>query len=67
LQLDEEGWHELHDAYDELTNRIIEVQAASAQRAAEAPGDDRVRIRTTAFASYFEMPEPKNPLLVTRD
>jgi DNA-binding transcriptional ArsR family regulator len=59
MQVDEEGWRELNDAYDELTNRIIEAQTASAQRAAEAEDKDSPSIRVSAFATYFEMPQPK--------
>lgn len=56
LNVDEDGWRELHAAYSELMDRIGDIEAASAQRLAERNGGAEGAIPVSAFAAYFEMP-----------
>lgn len=71
MVVDEEGWGELAELYDEMVERIFAVRAASDQRradrgdakaasdaegAASADGDGDGAIPITAFVTFFERP-----------
>jgi DNA-binding transcriptional ArsR family regulator len=71
MVVDEDGWGELAEIYDEMVERIFAVRAASDQRraglgaAGEAEGADRAvskdddgdgSIPITAFVTFFERP-----------
>lgn len=56
LQVDDEGWGELNELYSELLERIMQIKAASVERMVGDP--DAEAIRTSAFAMFFEMPDP---------
>lgn len=56
LLVDEEGWRELRDLHAEHLQRLLDIQAASAERmSADA---DAEPIHTAAFAAFFERPPP---------
>lgn len=55
LLVDEEGWDELRETYSELLQRVLDVQAASAERMSRDP--EAGSIPTTALSMFFEMPE----------
>jgi DNA-binding transcriptional ArsR family regulator len=59
LRVDEQGWSDLHAAYDELFGRVDEIQAESAERLGRTPDDPG--IPTISFLSFFEMPEREDP------
>jgi hypothetical protein len=55
MLVDESGWDRLNEIYTEATEKIMEVQAESAERmSGDSTGE---RIRVTTLASFFEMPE----------
>lgn len=55
LRVDEEGWEELSEAYMELYERVYEIQAASAERLGEDPGDPGISVLSAL--AFFETPE----------
>lgn len=60
LRVDEQGWSDLHDAYDGLFERVYEIQAESAKRLGRTPDDPG--IPTISFLAFFEMPaSPRRP------
>lgn len=54
MRVDEEGWGELRDYFEEVLERVFEIQSKSAVRlgGSEDPG-----IPVIAFNTFFEMPE----------
>lgn len=56
MRVDEDGWNDLRDLHEETLNRILEIQAESAER---LQGDAGFPV--VAFNTCFEMPErPKS-------
>jgi DNA-binding transcriptional ArsR family regulator len=58
MLIDEDGWQRMNEIYAEATEKIMEVQAESAERASRDSGADLIHV--TALASFFEMPERSN-------
>jgi hypothetical protein len=57
MLVDETGWRELNKIYAEMTERIMDEQAASAERMSRA--QDAESIPVTALAMFFEVPGRK--------
>ena len=58
VRVDERGWADLHDAYDDLFERVYAIQEESAERLGDRPDDPG--IPTISFQAFFEMPtEPR--------
>lgn len=55
LLVDEAGWDELRDIYADALERILDVQATSAERISRDP--DHASIPASALAMFFEVPE----------
>lgn len=53
MLVDEEGWRELRDLHAEHLQRVLDIQAASAERMSSAAGEP---IHATAFTTFFEKP-----------
>jgi DNA-binding transcriptional ArsR family regulator len=56
LIVDEEGWEELRQGHEELLQRTLDIQAASAERLSATAGDEG--ISTSAICTFFELPAP---------
>lgn len=56
MLVDEQGWEELRALHAEHLQRVLDIQAASAARMAEA--GDGEQIHATAFTTFFERPTP---------
>lgn len=55
MLIDEAGWGQMNEIYAEATEKIMEVQAESAERMSR--DSQREQIHVTALAAFFEMPE----------
>jgi DNA-binding transcriptional ArsR family regulator len=55
LEVDVEGWRELQDLHNETMGRVLEVQAASAERLANA--EEKVSFPVVSSTMCFEVPE----------
>jgi DNA-binding transcriptional ArsR family regulator len=53
-RVDETGWKEMRDVFEETLERVFEIQAKSAERMG---GTDDTGIPVVAFNTFFEMPE----------
>jgi DNA-binding transcriptional ArsR family regulator len=53
MNVDEEGWQEMREAYTALYDRAVEIQTASAQRMGES---DEKPMRILSYQSLFELP-----------
>jgi DNA-binding transcriptional ArsR family regulator len=56
LIVDEEGWEELRQSHEELLQRTLDIQAASAERLSATAGAGG--ISTSAICTFFELPAP---------
>lgn len=56
LIVDEEGWEELRQSHEELLQRTLDIQAASAERLSATAGAGG--ISTSAISTFFELPAP---------
>jgi DNA-binding transcriptional ArsR family regulator len=56
LIVDEEGWEELRQSHEELLQRTLDIQAASAERLSATAGAGG--ISTSAICTFFELPTP---------
>jgi DNA-binding transcriptional ArsR family regulator len=56
LRVDESGWEEMRDLFEETLGRVFEIQNASADRLGKT---DETGIPIVAFNTFFEMPERK--------
>ncbi len=54
MRVDEEGWKEMRDLFEEMLERQFEIQAKSAERLG---GTDDAGVPVIAFNTFFEMPE----------
>jgi DNA-binding transcriptional ArsR family regulator len=59
LRVDEQGWLDLGDAYDELFERVYAIQEESAERLGEETDDEG--ISAISFLAFFEMGRPTAP------
>jgi len=57
MLVDEEGWEELRALHAEHLQRVLDIQAASAERMSAAGGGEPVH--ATVFTTFFERPPPK--------
>lgn len=57
MLVDEAGWEEMNAIYAEMTERIMDVQAESAERMSRDQESESIPV--TALAMFFEMPERK--------
>lgn len=55
IRVDEQGWRDLHDAYDELFERVYAIQEESADRLSDRSDDPG--IPAISFQAFFEMPQ----------
>lgn len=54
MLVDEIGWEKLNELYAEMAERIMDAQAASAERMSRDPESESIPV--TALAMFFEMP-----------
>jgi hypothetical protein len=54
IRVDEQGWLALHDAYDELFERVYAIQEESAERLGGQTEESG--IPAISFQAFFEMP-----------
>jgi DNA-binding transcriptional ArsR family regulator len=55
MLVDETGWGQLNEIYAEMTEKIVEVQAESAERMSRDSGGEGISV--TSLATFFQMPE----------
>jgi DNA-binding transcriptional ArsR family regulator len=55
MLIDESGWGRMNEIYAEATEKIMEVQAESAERMNHDSRSEQIHV--TALAAFFEMPE----------
>jgi DNA-binding transcriptional ArsR family regulator len=58
MRVDESGWKEMNELYEQTLERIFEIQNASADRLGKT---DETGFPIVAFNTFFEMPERKKP------
>jgi hypothetical protein len=58
MLVDEIGWGRMNEIYAAATEKIMEVQAESAERMSRDSEGDRIPV--TALATFFQMPERSN-------
>lgn len=56
IRVDDEGWGEMRDLFEEMLERQFEIQKKSAERLGDT---DDAGIPVIAFNTFFEMPERK--------
>lgn len=54
MRVDEEGWGEMRDLFEETLERIMDIRSKCGERVAESGGSD---FPIVAFNTFFEMPE----------
>ncbi len=56
MRVDESGWQEMNDLFEQTLERVFEIQSASADRMGKS---DDTGFPIVAFNTFFEMPERK--------
>jgi DNA-binding transcriptional ArsR family regulator len=65
LQVDEQGWSEMGEAYMELYERVYEIQAGSAERLGAHPDDPSISV--LSVLTFFETAEKAPPIKLAEE